>query len=437
MHLVDLTMFYAAEGGGVSTYLNAKSRWLARQGRMRHTILSPNVDRGEAPARLRVPGLALPGIHGYRMPLSVSAIARRLRALRPDLIEVGDAGHCAWAALRARDRLDVPAVAFYHSDLPRLLQNRFGDAAAGVSARYLTRLYARFDLVLAPSRRMVEQLQAMGVHGALHQPLGIDSAVFHPGRRDPDFKARLGLKSDVRLLVYAGRFTADKKLDVLLDALGRLGPGYHLLLVGAGEPLPMMPNTTLMPFQRDQRALARMLASCDLLVHPGDCETFGLIVLEAMGCGLPVVVTTGGGVSELVDDDCGVLARPNCADSLAGAIRDACARDLAALGAQARRKVERCFDWNQVFVHLMGRYEHLLANHVGSGHSAAHGVGLTAGQETGRNGARTLASIAAQTASRIAARNAERGDPVLSADAPIIGAASSINDDRAKIRCRS
>ena len=452
MHLVDLTMFYAAEGGGVSTYLNAKSRWLARQGRMRHTIISPNVDPGEAPARLRVPGLALPGIHGYRMPLSVSAVARRLRTLRPDLIEVGDAGHCAWAALRARERLGVPAVAFYHSDLPRLLQNRFGDAAAGISARYLARLYARFDLVLAPSRRMVEQLQAMGVHGALHQPLGIDSAVLHPCRRDPDFKARLGLAPDVRLLVYAGRFTADKKLDVLLDALSRLGGGYHLLLVGSGEPLPLAPNTTLMPFQRDQRALARILASCDLLVHPGDCETFGLIVLEAMGCGLPVVVTTGGGVSELVDDDCGVLARPNCAGSLAAAVREACSRDLALLGAQARRKVERCFDWNQVFAQLMGRYEHLLASHANSGQTArqrveqgeeqgeGQGEEGAAGQNAARGEARTAPRGEARTAARNVARNvaqnAGRGTPASSADAPVIGAASSINDDRAETRYR-
>lgn len=363
MHLVDLTMFYAAEGGGVSTYLDAKSGWLARHGRTRHTILSPNIDDGEDPARLRVPGLALPGIHGYRMPFSVAAIARRLHALRPDLIEVGDAGHCAWAALRARERLGVPAVAFYHSDLPRLLQNRFGEAAATMGSRYVARLYARFDLVLAPSRRMVEELQAMGVEGALHQPLGIDSAVFHPHARDPGLRQRLGLTPGVRLLVYAGRFTADKKLDVLLDAMRGLGPDYHLLLVGGGDalPAPGAPHTSVLPFQREQRALAGILASCDLLVHPGDCETFGLIVLEAMGCGLPVVVTTGGGVTELVDEHTGVLAQPNCAGSLAEAIRAACAHDLAAMGARARRRVEQTFGWDQVFAQLMGRYEGLLA----------------------------------------------------------------------------
>lgn len=367
-HLVDLTMFYAAEGGGVSTYLNAKSRWLARHGRMRHTILSPNVAPDEAPARQRVPGVALPGIHGYRMPLSVAAIVRRLCALRPDLIEVGDAGHCAWAALRARDRIKVPVVAFYHSDLPRLVENRFGERAAHVTRRYLAHLYGQFDLVLAPSRLMVEQLRAMGVRGARHQPLGIDCAMFHPSRRDPGLRERLGVAPGARLLVYAGRFTSDKKLDVLLAAFERLGPGHHLLLVGAGDALPAtLPASPaaarigVLPFQRDQGELARILASCDLLVHPSDCETFGLIVLEAMGCGIPVVATASGGIAELVDAGSGVLAQPNCADSLAAAIGAACDGDLAALGANARRKVESYFDWEQVFVQLAERYRTLMA----------------------------------------------------------------------------
>lgn len=363
MHIVDLTMFYAAEGGGVSTYLNAKSAWLAHQAHVRHTILSPNIDAGVSPARLRIAGLALPGFHGYRMPVSVTAIARRLRVLRPDLVEVGDAGHCAWAALRARDRLRIPAVAFYHSDLPRLVENRFGAHAAQLSRRYLAQLYSQFDLVLAPSRLMVGQLRSMGIDGALHQPLGIDCGIFHPGRHDPDLRAELGLAPGVRLLVYAGRFTADKKLDVLLRAMDILGPGYHLLMVGAGEAAldaPPRARLSRMPFQRDQRALARILASCDLLVHPGDCETFGLIVLEAMGCGLPVVATAAGAVAELVDQDTGVLAQPNCPASLAEAIRCACTGDLAALGANARRKAASSFDWGAVFTQLLMHYCELL-----------------------------------------------------------------------------
>ncbi|MEH6437509.1 glycosyltransferase [Massilia sp. DD77] len=361
MHLVDITMFYAAEGGGVSTYLNAKSQWLARTGQMRHTILSPNVDDGgELPSLVRVPGVPLPGINGYRMPVSVAALERRLRAAGPDLVEVGDAGHSAWAALRLRERCGVPAIAFYHSDLPRLVENRFGQAARQATHKYLAHLYREFDLVLAPSRLMVEQLDAMGVRGALQQPLGIDSEVFRPDRRDPGLRAELGLPPGARLLVYAGRFTPDKKLSLLGEAVRKLGAPYHLLMVGGGDAPPSHERISVLPFQRDQRALARLLASCDVLVHPGDCETFGLIVLEAMACGLPVVGTGGGGVAELVDERSGILARPNCADSLAGAIEAIYQRDLAALGRHARHKTSEYFDWKQIFPQILRRYHSLL-----------------------------------------------------------------------------
>ena len=362
MHLVDITMFYAAEGGGVSTYLNAKSQWLAQHGLMRHTILSPNVDDGgDIPSLVRVPGVALPGINGYRMPVSVAALARRLKASEPDLVEVGDAGHSAWAALRLRERHGVPAIAFYHSDLPRLVENRFGQAARQATCKYLAHLYREFDLVLAPSKLMAGQLDAMGVKDVLHQPLGIDSEVFRPERRDPGLRARLGIAQDAHLLVYAGRFTPEKKLSHLVDAVRKLGAPYHLLMVGGGgEAPPQDERITVLPFQRDQRDLACLLASCDVLVHPGDCETFGLIVLEAMACGLPVVATSGGGVAELVDERSGILAQPNCTDSLAGAIEAIYASDMAALGEHARHKAREYFDWNQIFPQIMRRYQSLL-----------------------------------------------------------------------------
>jgi hypothetical protein len=160
MHLVDITMFYAAEGGGVSTYLNAKAQWLARRSRVQHTIISSNVETCDAtqcrrwshsrrrPARLPWFPHAAVGVHA-------GAPAR----IGPsDLVEAGDAGHCAWAALRMRKRYDIPAVAFYHSDLPRLVRPRLGRWAARGTCRYLANLYGQFDLVLAPSRVMVQQL---------------------------------------------------------------------------------------------------------------------------------------------------------------------------------------------------------------------------------------------------------------------------------------
>ena len=365
MHLVDITMFYAAEGGGVSTYLNAKANWLARRNRVRHTILSPNVDSGgAAPALLRIPSVPVPGIHGYRLPVSVATPARQLRRLQPDLIEAGDAGHGAWAALRVAARLGIPAVAFYHSDLPRLIQQRFGKLAARGAQAYLRQLYKQFDLVLAPSRLMVQQLAGMGIAGALQQPLGIDTNTFSPQRRIHTLRQHLRLPANARLLVYAGRFTAEKKLTLLIEAVRKLGRPYHLLLIGSGLALPQYPQMTVIPFKRDQRVLARLLASCDVLVHPGDCETFGLIVLEAMACGLPVVGTSAGGVAELLDPHTGVVVPPNSADGLCAGIEAIFRADLPAMAAAATRKAHEHYDWNHIMPQLMGRYGGLLASHA-------------------------------------------------------------------------
>ena len=364
MHLIDMTMFYAAEGGGVSTYLNAKARWLAQRSRIRHTILSPNVRScGRAPALVRIPAIPLPGINGYRMPVSSAASARILRRLHPDLIEVGDAGHCAWAALKMKRRLGTPVVAFYHSDLPQLVGTRFGLAASSATQKYLAYLYRQFDMVLAPSRLMVQQLNSIGVPGAIHQPLGIDVGTFHPQRRINTLRKHLHLPEDARLLVYAGRFTPEKKLPLLIDAVRQLGRPYHLVLIGGGDALPRYPQTTYIPFKRDQRQLARLLASCDALVHPGDCETFGLIVLEAMACGLPVVGTTGGGIAELVDRDTGVLVAPNHVDSLCAGIEALFRQDRARLAANALRKARDHYDWDRIVPQLLNRYAGLLATH--------------------------------------------------------------------------
>ncbi|NHZ89237.1 glycosyltransferase [Massilia sp. CCM 8733] len=363
MHLVDITMFYAAEGGGVSTYLNAKAAWLAQRSRVRHTILSTNVDnRDGTPALLRLPAVTVPGMHGYRVPLTVGAPARLMRGLRPDLIEAGDAFHAAWAALRVRRQLGVPAVAFYHSDLARLVHERFGRTARRAAGAYLAHLYRQFDLVLAPSRLMVHQLAAIGVRGALHQPLGIDIRTFSPQRRGESLRQELGLAPDTRLLVYAGRFTAEKKLALLIDAVRKLGRPYHLLLIGGGGELPRCAHTSVIGFQRDQCVLARLLASCDVLVHPGDCETFGLIVPEAMACGLPVVGTRGGSVAELIDDGTGILVPPNSVDGLAAGIEAIYGRDLAGMARAASRKAREQYDWNRIMPQLMNRYAGLLAS---------------------------------------------------------------------------
>jgi alpha-1,6-mannosyltransferase len=364
VHLIDITMFYAAEGGGVSSYLNAKARWLARRGNIQHTILSPSITSGKInPVAMKIPSLPIPGICGYRMPRSIGVATRMLRSLQPDLIEVGDTYHCAWAALRMKHRYRVPIVAFYHSDMPQIVGRRLGSLAERATEQYLKYLYRQFDMVLAPSKLMTQQLHAMGVSEAIHQPLGVDTWMFCPQRRDPSLRMQLRLPHDTRLLVYAGRFAPEKNLHLLLEAVNKLGKPYHVVMIGSGDDMPRSRHVTYIPFVRDLRLLAQLLASCDVLVHPGDCETFGLIVLEAMACGLPVLGTNAGGVAELVDERTGLLVKSGCTKSLCEGIEAIFQKDLAQMRANARRIVTSEYDWDRIVPQLLQRYASLLAGY--------------------------------------------------------------------------
>lgn len=364
MHIVDITMFFAGESGGVKRYLNAKRQWLRPLSRYQHTLLVPAADNtvSDAGDMITVRSPRLPFGNGYRLPMDHRRWAQSLKSLGPDLIEVGDPYQLAWVAQRVGWECDVPVVGFYHSDLPRLVAMRFGRLAARLTERYVSELYQRFDLVLAPSRTMVEQLLALGVEQAVHQPLGVDTRCFSPHHRDPGLRAKLGIDPRARLLIYVGRFSREKNLPLLLAAMRRLGRGYHLLMVGSGNELPAQPNVQCLSYEATPARVARLLASCDALVHPGDKETFGLIVLEAMACGLPVVGVAAGGVAELVDTDVGLLAAPGSTCALADAIAALFDTDRAALRVNARARAER-YAWENVLAQLLHRYQGLAPQH--------------------------------------------------------------------------
>jgi alpha-1,6-mannosyltransferase len=192
------------------------------------------------------------------------------------------------------------------------------------------------------------------------QPLGVDTDLFHPGRADPQgLRRTLGLAPDTRMLGFAGRPAREKNIDVILEAADRLGAPYHLLLIGAGAGSRPQPNATVLDYRRDPKEVARLIASCDAFVHANAQEAFGLVVLEAMACGLPIVGVGSGGVSELVDEAVGQLAEYPIAADLAEAIDALFQRDMGALSRAARERVERRHGWNSTFEGLSGLYGRL------------------------------------------------------------------------------
>lgn len=370
--LVDTTMLYAPRSGGVKRYLNAKRAWFgAHRERVRHVLVAPGPkDAYDGHGEVSIYAAPLPFGDGYRWPISKVVWMERLIRQRPTLIEAGDVYTPGLAALKAGERLGVPVVGFCHTDLGALAALHIGEWAEKPVRKHWATIYREFDQVLAPSRYIAQRLAEAGVDNPIALPLGVDVETFHPGRADPEgLRRELGLPRDKKLLVFAGRPAREKKLDVLVDAVEQLGDPYVLLLVGAGAGAPPSDRAISLPYQRDPADLARVLASCDAFVHANDAEPFGLIVLEAMACGLPVVGVRSGGVAESVDDSVGQLAERSSGAAMAEAIEALFARDADALGAAARDRAVQAHGWSSVFSTLARIYERI------SGHP-----GFTAGE---------------------------------------------------------
>jgi alpha-1,6-mannosyltransferase len=362
MHIVDTTLFFSPTSGGVKRYLTAKHDWLHAHTAHTHSILVPGTQtRLVRDGISTIGGMRLPGTFNYRLPLSVRGWRRMLSALEPDLIEVGDVFHPAWCAMKVARQRNVPLVAYFHSNLPQLLGRRFGRGMERATTRYLRNVYAHFDLVLAPSRQMCTYLNQRGVAHVALQPLGVDPDLFSPARRTLELRRRLNLPDDSRLVIFAGRFSGEKNIDVLRAAMSLLGKPYHLLLVGGGRSACPSHNVTVLPYRRDSIELAQWLASADALVHAGDSETFGLVIVEAMACGRPVVGVRAGAIHELIDERVGELAAPDDPASLAAAIRRLYERDIEALGAAARARVLQRYTWSQALTLQLASYAAVLA----------------------------------------------------------------------------
>ena len=188
-------------------------------------------------------------------------------------------------------------------------------------------------------------------------PRGLDTDHFHPKRRDPEFWNRFGRWENKVLLLYVGRISKEKDLDVLAASLRRLEQEnlpVQMVFVGDGPYLKELSQSlksacfTGALYGLD---LATAYASADVFLFPSTTDTYGNVVVEAHAAGVPTVVSDTGGPKELVQDGInGYVTRSLDVEDFTRAVRklvaDAPLRQK--LGAQARQSVQNR-DWALAF----------------------------------------------------------------------------------------
>jgi glycosyltransferase involved in cell wall biosynthesis len=334
---------YTPQINGVTTVLRRIMRAL-RDARHAVAIVAPAYPGGhpDAADELRLPSVALPPYPAIRLSLpAFGRVAEFLDRFAPDLVHVVTEGPLGVMGRRYAVRRHRPLVTSYHTHFPRYCRHYGVAALEPVVWRFLTWFHGAAVLTQTPGEQAQAELAAHGLSRALVWGRGVDTGHFHHERRDWRFRRRLGIADGDVAVLHVGRLAAEKNLDTLVHAWttvrDSLGPRVRFVIAGDG-PLgsrlsAAMPWAIRFGFL-ETRLLATLYASCDLCVLPSATETCGLVALEAMASGLPVVAADAGGFRESVAQGrTGFLVSPHDAVGFAGAIA------RLALNAPLRRRM--------------------------------------------------------------------------------------------------
>ncbi|MGY0557196.1 glycosyltransferase [Lysobacter sp. A421] len=327
---------------------------------------------GEVGADYQLDGIELepytyPGVPGLSRAtngvVGAHALTPRLRAFRPDVVLAYWVYPDGYAALHAARRLGVPCIVGARgSDI---------HVRSGVNA-YLTRkVLAGADAVLTVSQAMrAAAIDTFGAPGSKVRTIvnGIDTQVFHPRDRST-MRTRLGIEPDARLVTYVGRFVESKGLIELLQAFAAIAgrdPRARLALVGDGVMRTQLPelirghaleSRVYLPGSMEPTGVAEWIGASDVLTLPSWSEGYPNVVVEAIACGCPVVVSDVGGAGEIVNPRSGILVPPRDPAALERALDTALASDWdrAAMAVSMRR------GWDDVATDTLAACEQVLA----------------------------------------------------------------------------
>jgi len=284
-----------------------------------------------APARygaarvVAAPGLPFPWYPELTVALPSPRQAAIAADFRPDLVHViNPVVFGSWGALWARRRR-LPLVASFHTD-PKVVR----DLGLGWLKRPLEALdrevHNLADVTLCTSPQMVELARGLHIRRVRLWPKAVDSRRFRPDQATAAMRARLTAGAPERpLVVYAGRVSFEKRVDVLAEAAKRL-PQVRFAVVGEGPARGWLERElsgsgAVFTGFLEGDALADAYASADVFAFPSDSETLGFAALEAMAAGACVVAARAGGIPHIVRDDVnGVLVPPGDAEALSRAI---------------------------------------------------------------------------------------------------------------------
>lgn len=317
MKVMIVTDAWRPQVNGVVRTLLTTKRELEAMGHI-VDILSPKEFR-------TLPCPTYPDIQLSLMP--AKAVAKRIFSFAPDALHIATEGPLGLAARRFALKHRLPFTTAYHTRFPEYVKARTGIPLSW-TYRFLRWFHAPAQAVMAPTSIVKIDLEAYGFKNVVLWSRGVDLNVF----RMQESKC---LDSAPPIFLYVGRVAVEKNIEAFL----RLDLPGSKWVAGDGPALAGLrnkyPEANYLGVL-DQQTLAEVYASANVFVFPSKTDTFGLVLLEAMACGLPVAAyPVTGPIDVLGDSAAGVMHED---------LREACLGALKIDRATARAHAER-FSW--------------------------------------------------------------------------------------------
>jgi glycosyltransferase involved in cell wall biosynthesis len=321
-----------------------------------------------------VTGFPLPLYPELQLALPRPAIGEALEDFKPDIIHVVNPAVLGLAGIFYSKNLNIPLVASYHTHLPQYLQHYGLGMLEGLLWELLKMVHNQAQLNLCTSTAMVEELATRGIERVDLWQRGVDTETFHPSLAAESMRSLLSQgHPDSPLLLYVGRLSAEKEIERIKPILEAI-PDARLALVGDGPHRQNLEkhfagtNTYFVGYLKGKE-LGSAFASADAFIFPSRTETLGLVLLEAMAAGCPVVAANSGGIPDIVTDGVnGFLFAPEEDDkgAIAATMRLlANQQEREIIRSNARQEAER-WGWSaatgqlQNFYHqVVGTKEHV------------------------------------------------------------------------------
>jgi alpha-1,6-mannosyltransferase len=325
MRIADVCAFYTPAGGGVRTYIEAKLKAAARFGH-EMVVVAPGerheiIRRGPGAVLVTIPSPRLPLDRRYRYFDDEAAVHAVLDAWQPDHVEASSPWSSAtmvgrWPSPASRSLVmhSDPLAAYAYRWLGGIAPTHRIDRCFGWFWRHLRGLGRMFDTVVCANAQLAGRLHKGGLTNCETVPMGVEAGVFSPAHRSSALRDQalgaLGLDAGATLLIGIGRFSAEKRWDMVLRAVGDVARRRKIgmLLVGDGPrraSLELLAErigaAAVLPRIEDRDQLAQLLASADVLVHGCEAETFCMVAAEARASGVPMIVPNrGAAIDQLV-----------------------------------------------------------------------------------------------------------------------------------------